>query len=33
MDLELDPGHYYIIPRTSGVGFQKPLDAEREGKI
>ena len=32
-EIELDPGSYYLVPRTSGVGFQKPLDAPREGKI
>jgi len=29
----LMPGRYYIVPRTSGVGFQKPIDAPKEGKI
>ena len=33
IDIELDPGRYFLVPRTSGVGFQKPLDAPREGKI
>lgn len=33
MGIELEPGTYYIVPRTSGMGFQKPLDAPREGKI
>lgn len=33
IDIELMPGRYYLVPRTSGVGFQKPLDARKEGKI
>jgi len=33
LDVELMPGRYYIVPRTSGVGFQKPIDAPKEGKI
>ena len=33
VDIELEPGRYFLVPRTSGVGFQKPLDAQREGKI
>ena len=31
--MTLDPGRYYFVPRTSGVGFQKPIDAKREGKL
>mmetsp|Transcript_29110 Transcript_29110/g.36087 ORF Transcript_29110/g.36087 Transcript_29110/m.36087 type:complete len:113 (-) Transcript_29110:531-869(-) len=27
------PGRYYLVPRTSGVGFQRPIDAPKEGKI
>ena len=27
VDIELQPGRYFLVPRTSGVGFQKPLDA------
>ena len=33
VDIELEPGRYYLVPRTSGVGFQKPLDAGKEGKV
>jgi len=25
IDIELQPGRYFIVPRTSGVGFQRPL--------
>ncbi len=33
VDIELQPGRYFIVPRTSGVGFQKPVDSQKEGKI
>ena len=33
IDVELLPGRYYIVPRTSGVGFQRPVDANKEGKL
>ena len=33
IDVDLAPGRYYLVPRTSGVGFHRPVDAPREGKL
>ena len=33
LEIELDAGHYFVVPRTSGCGLMRPLDAKSEGKI
>ena len=33
LEIELEVGHYYIVPRTSGCGLMRPLEAKAEGKI
>lgn len=33
VDVQLGSGKYFIVPRTSGIGFQRPIDARPEGKI
>ena len=33
VDIQLPAGKYYIVPRTSGIGFQRPIDAKSEGRV
>lgn len=30
LDVELEPGNYFLLPRTSGCGFHRPADAKKE---